>query len=397
MRILIPQNFYTPNSFGGAERSVQLLAEGLAERGHEVHVACLALETPPGRNEINGVRVHYLPINHLGDAPGKTHRRLLGRGLWQLSAELSPKVRHYLEPLLKQVAPDVVHTHNLAGFSVSIWNLTRRFGVGLVHTLMGLYLLCPKGTMLRAGKNCTVQCLGCRVFAGRRKTLSSLVDVVVGNSQFVLDLHRNAGYFANAVPEVVYSGARLDFGSSRPARQSSGGELHIGYLGRLHASKGPQVLLDVIDKLPSAGWRLLVGGSGVAAYEQMLRQRYAGERVHFEGWVASEEFLSKVDVLVVPSLCHDVLPRVIFEAHARGIPVVGSQRGGIPEMVEDRVTGWLFEPEQPGRLAQLLCSLIANPGLVGSLRGNCLAAVSRFDNRVITRRYLDIYQRVVSA
>ena len=387
MRILIPQNFYTPNSFGGAERSVQLLAEGLAEQGHEVHVACLALETPAGGNEINGVRVHYLPINHLGDAPGKTRRRLVGRGLWQLSAELSPKVRHYLEPLLQQVAPDVVHTHNLAGFSVSIWNLTRRFGVGLVHTLMGLYLLCPRGTMLRGGKNCAAQCLGCRVFAGRRKTLSSLVDVVVGNSQFVLDLHRNAGYFANAVPEVVFSGARLDSGWSQPAaRRSSGRELHIGYLGRLHPSKGPQVLLDVIEKLPSAGWRLLVGGSGVAAYEQMLRQRYAGERVHFEGWVESGEFLSNVDVLVVPSLCHDVLPRVIFEAHARGIPVVGSRRGGIPEMVEDRVTGWLFEPEQPSRLAPLLCSLIAEPGLVGSLRGNCLAAVSRFDNRVITRR-----------
>ena len=396
MKILIPQNFYAPNAFGGAERSVQLLAEALCTEGHEVHVACLALEEPRGTRVINGENVHYLSIDHPGEAPGNSRRRLTGRALWQISSELSPKVRRCLKPLVRELAPDLIHTHNLAGLSVSVWQLIRELGLPLIHTLMGLYLLCPKGTMLRGTHNCESRCMTCRVFTGRRKTASNLVDLVVGNSQFILDLHRDAGYFCNAVTEVVYSGERFDALDRDRAWHAGGEDLRISYLGRLHPSKGPQVLLEAVKLLPSTGWRLSIGGSGLADYERSLQREHTAERVCFTGWTQTDTFLAGIDVLVVPSLCHDVLPRVVFEAHARGVPVVGARRGGIPEMIEHGSTGWLFEPSRVQTLADRLSRLVADPGLVFACRDECLNSAQRFDNRAITTRYLDIYNRVLA-
>jgi glycosyltransferase involved in cell wall biosynthesis len=73
--------------------------------------------------------------------------------------------------------------------------------------------------------------------------------------------------------------------------------------------------------------------------------RWNNTRVRFLGHVKPQEFFSEIDVLVVPSLWNEPMGRVVVEAYGMGVPVLGARRGGIPELIDDGVTGLLFEPE----------------------------------------------------
>ena len=80
----------------------------------------------------------------------------------------------------------------------------------------------------------------------------------------------------------------------------------------------------------------------------------------FYGWVSGaqkEELFLNSDVCVLPSIWYDNAPLVIFEAYKYGLPVIGSRIGGIPEMIEQDKTGFLFEPGDDKGLAALLQNL----------------------------------------
>jgi glycosyltransferase involved in cell wall biosynthesis len=96
-------------------------------------------------------------------------------------------------------------------------------------------------------------------------------------------------------------------------------------------------------ELPFA-WHLNIAGSGVL--EKQLRKQLAGDRKFTLHGKLSPEALEDVwqqtDLTIVPSLCLENAPMVIVESFARGIPVLASRVGGIPEMVREAENGWLF-------------------------------------------------------
>jgi glycosyltransferase involved in cell wall biosynthesis len=101
----------------------------------------------------------------------------------------------------------------------------------------------------------------------------------------------------------------------------------------------------------------------------------------------------KIDVLAVPSLWHEPFGRVAIEAMAWGIPVIASRRGGLPEIVQPGVNGWLFEPDEKESLPRFLRSL--NPETCRAMRGACLERARAFLPEVITAQYEKLYQRVL--
>jgi glycosyltransferase involved in cell wall biosynthesis len=66
-------------------------------------------------------------------------------------------------------------------------------------------------------------------------------------------------------------------------------------------------------------------------------------------------------MLVLPSIAHEGIPQVILQAQAMGKPVIGSNIGGIPDVVEDGVTGLLVPPQNPQQLANAIVKIIDNP------------------------------------
>ena len=190
MRVLIVNSLYSPNILGGAERSVQALAEGLTARG--MHTAVLSSDEHDWDGDLNGVKCHYRRIKNLYWMKVAKERSSLKKPFWHALDSYNPFASRMVEAVIYQECPDVIHTNNIAGFSVAVWNAARKRKVPVVHTLRDYYLLCPKTTMFDNGRRCQGQCFSCSIYSRVRRALSHYVGAVVGVSRFTLDRHLDA-------------------------------------------------------------------------------------------------------------------------------------------------------------------------------------------------------------
>ena len=146
---------------------------------------------------------------------------------------------------------------------------------------------------------------------------------------------------------------------------SRGNGLKLGFVGRIHPHKGLHVLLQALYYLPSEKLEVhIVGDRSAAApeYRRLLsgkscddsRVKWLGERDP----TSIPEFIRSLDVLVVPSLWMETGPMTVLEAWAVGVPIIGSDRGGIKEWVDEYGGGWLFPAGDARRLASIVENII---------------------------------------
>ena len=394
MKTLFLNTWYTPNLEGGAERVIQSLAEGSVNAGHRAVVISVGPKKGTWTDRINGVKVYYVGLKNLYWPYENKGKPNVLKPLWHALDTYNPWMAREVARILDVEQPDVVNTSTLAGFSASVFRPVKQRGLPLIHLLQEYYLLCPRVTMFRNGENCERQCLRCRLYGLPRKHLSDQVDTVVGASRFTLERHLRFGYFA-ATPKkrVIYNIHQID---TAPSLNTHSLPIRFGFLGRLDPTKGLEVLLDSAIHLPSTTtWSLDIGGRGLAKYERYLRAKYRMPTIKFSGYVEPEGFFEQIDVLVVPSLWHDPSPRVINEAYARGVPVIGSSRGGIPELVADGYTGFIFNPDYPGDLMAKMQRFVSEPRLIDSMGTACLAKAESFRPSNIIEQYLQVYTEVV--
>ena len=113
------------------------------------------------------------------------------------------------------------------------------------------------------------------------------------------------------------------------------------FVGRLSSEKGVKTLLKVASQLP---YRLLIIGEGPLELE--LKKMYCISNIEFVGqktWDDLKRIVAKAHFMVLPSECYENNPLSVIEAQCLGTPVLGAQMGGIPELIEDKVNGMLFE------------------------------------------------------
>src|SRR5260370_9454803 len=110
--------------------------------------------------------------------------------------------------------------------------------------------------------------------------------------------------------------------------------VRLGVLGRVSPEKGIEVLLDELRRDSTLKWSLSIGGAGDADYLAKLKATHDDRGVSFLGHVVPADFLQSIDILVVPSKWNEPFGRVTVEAYSHGVPVVGANTGGIPEVIE---------------------------------------------------------------
>jgi len=390
-RVLFVSNLYAPNVVGGAELTLQTLAEELIRMGHVVEVICLAVDGADSTDTVGGVTVHRVVANRQ-HGPFNRRKSTLGRLQWHVGDVYNRAMGARVAPLIDRFAPDVVSTHNLGGFSIAVWDVVHARGIRLLHTLHDYYLLCPRVTMFKNGENCDGKCASCGIFAMRKRRASRSVDVVIGVSRFVLDRHLASGFFADARHTVIYNARKWDVPAAPDA--SAGAEpraLRIGYIGRIEEAKGIEVLLEAVSRLPPEAWQLRIAGKAPdAEYHETLQRRYALPQIEYLGFVAPEAFYRSVDLVVIPSIWNEPLGVVAYEAMGFGRPVIAARRGGLPEMVEGTGAGWLFEPSDVEELRRLLARAAADPGLLAGMRGACLKQRQLFVPEIQAREFLAV-------
>jgi len=166
-------------------------------------------------------------------------------------------------------------------------------------------------------------------------------------------------------------------------RSDASGPFRIGYVGRLVEEKG---LDEALDAMAMSGAPVTLSIMGEGPYEGKLRERIAAlgleQRVSFQGWGAPGDvanFLRSLDALVLLTRTTNVVKeqfgRVIIEAQACGVPVIGSTCGAIPDVVGHG--GWIVPEREPQALRTLLTQIASDPALVRAkgvaARGNVQA------------------------
>ena len=408
LKVMMLSDRYWPDDLGGAEISTRLSAEALVAAGHEVVV----LRTrPAGKREdytdrvVGGVRVRAVPLANIYWHPPKRRVTAAERLLWHTIDRTNPVMARMVASVVREERPDVVHSQALEGFSTAVWPAVRRCGVPVVHTTRSYYPLCPRATMRRHGENCDTQCTSCRLFTAPRRRHSRWVSGVTGISRFVLDRHLEAGYFPEAEEAVIVNPIRppeTPADSAGPNENDAAGDaatddrpLRLGYLGRLHSTKGTDHLLERVRELPAGSYTLSIGGRGVPEYEQSLKARSADLPVTLRGRVDPTEFLRTVDLLVVPSVWNEPFGRVTVEAFAHGVPVIGSPYGGTAELIRPGETGLLFTPEEPGSLAAAVGELAGDRARLRRMGRAALADSARYRPAAVAARLVEFYRHVL--
>ena len=232
-----------------------------------------------------------------------------------------------------------------------------------------------------------------RVFGWLARRLRCFVPV----SYAVAETLRQIG-IPEAKIQVIHNGYAdpVPSGGGRPAHAG----VRVGIAGQMNAYKGHEDLVEafarVAAKHPAA--ELHIFGRGQPAFEAELKRRVErlgiAARVVWRGYVPERVTIyQEADILVVPSRGVDALPGVAVEAAFFSLPVVATNRGGLPEIIEDGVTGFLVEAQKPEALAARLDQLLTSPTLRASMGA---AARRRVETHFSRERFVTDITRLLN-
>jgi glycosyltransferase involved in cell wall biosynthesis len=338
---------------GGPARHVVLLDRGLRARGHDTLLVHGSVGTGEGSLEQLAAS-SAVPLLKLAS----------------LGPRLNPlnDARAFLDLLLTtfRVSPDVIHSHTakagtLARLSAALYNATRRKSrrALVVHTFHGHVLegyFSPVGNLL-------VRLI--------ERSLGHLTDCIVAISprqrHDLVDRFRVA-----SARQAVTIPIGLDLTpllESRPGRSQirdalgiPDGDAVVGYVGRFVPIKDLPTLVAafaaIVRDIPNA-WLLLIGdGPARGDVESAARAAGVSERLRITGWVDDlPAIYAAIDVCVLSSL-NEGTPVALIEAMAAAKPVVSTAVGGVPDVIEDGVTGMLVSPRLPEALANAVVELL---------------------------------------
>ncbi len=412
MRVVESVGFYFPDSRGGSEVYVRSLAKELQASGIECIVTAPSRSSEASRYVDEGVQVFRYPF------PERTRRG-------EVQGRVPPRHFTVFETWLREQRADVYHQHSWTT-GCGLWHLdaAKRLGLKTVVTVHVPANICMRGTMLFEGRaacdgkiepercgSCWLQSKGlppavARSLAALPESLGSLArlprlgpvlaaralaanhlknlqdmfaaaDRVVAVCSWLRD-----ALLANGVPprKIVHNRQGVDDGTKfatlrRP--ETSLDALRLGFIGRWDPLKGVHLLVEAFKLLPKALsvelHILAVSSSAVSKeYGEAVRRSASGDaRIHFlpdAHNIRGNQFLASIDALLVPSQWLETGPLVVLEAFAAGVPVIGSDLGGIRELVSHERDGLLISHADAAAWAAAMARLVSDRRLLEQLR-----------------------------
>lgn len=348
MKILLSNKFYYGR--GGDCICTINLEELLKANGHEV--AIFAMQHP---NTLPTPWYKYFP-SEVTFKPG----------LKMFEAFMRPfgtkEVRRKFEELITDFKPDVVHLNNIhSQLSPIIAEIAHKKGIKVVWTLHDYKLLCPRYDCLRRGEDICEEC-----FSNKKKVLvykcmkdsriasflayqeakkwtrnklERITDLFICPSQFMANKLIQGGFNKNKI-KVVCNFINVE----KCKKEEYTKESYYCFIGRLSPEKGIKTLLEAACQLP---YTLKIIGAGPLEEEirQFTQKKTQIELLGYKQWNEIKEIVGKARFSVVPSECYENNPLSVIESQCLGTPVLGSMNGGIPELVENKVDGMLFEAQ----------------------------------------------------
>lgn len=206
---------------------------------------------------------------------------------------------------------------------------------------------------------------------------------------------------------VLPSGINCQNLTCSPKKVLQGKPIHVMTIARLIEKKGIAYAIEAVDKIVKSGKSILYSiiGEGELRVnlEQLIKERDLKEHVQLLGWKSHEEvirLLQDAQILIAPSVTakdgdQEGIPNAIKEAMALGLPVIATQHSGIPELVEDGVSGFLVRERDADALADRLSCLLDHPEKWGDMGRAGRAKVERdYDMKTLNDRLVELYGQV---
>ncbi len=386
MRILLSNKFYYRR--GGDCIYTMELEKLLKSHGHEVAIFSMQY---PENEESEWSR--YWPSNM---SKLKAFTRPFGDG----------EVRDKFTQLLNDFCPDVVHLNNIhTQLSPIIAEIAHDKGIRVVWTLHDTKLACPCYTCQRDGKWCEEcftdkfavvkhRCMpgsipgalvGWReIRKWNKDRLQKCTDLFLPPSQFMMDTVVKSGYSAEKFKVLCNF---IDV--NKVKNPSFEKKDYYVYLGRVNEVKGVRTLCKSASLLP---YKLIVIGGGELLDE--LRSSYSDNKnIEFLGqknWNEFRPILEGARFMVLPAEWSENNPLTVIESQSLGTPVLGARIGGIPELIEEGVSGMTFNSGDVDDLSDKIKLMFEYGFDYQSIADN---AVARYSSEAYYERLMEVYKK----
>jgi glycosyltransferase involved in cell wall biosynthesis len=324
----------------------------------------------------------------------------------------SPFSKRDFSQFLREKHPDVVHIHNLYPLiSPSILPECSAQGIPVVMTVHNFRLACPNGLLLSHGELCH-RCLGGReywcVFGNCEDSLFKSagyalrtaaarilrryydhVDHFLCLSAFQRDVLIKEGLPADRATVLANP---VSFAVGVSSRNESGD--YIAYVGRISPEKDILPLVEAARRLGDVPFKF--AGSHHRMPEVVTQKPDNCEFLGQLNAVDLERFYHDARMVVFATRCYEGFPTVLLESMFHGLPVVCSRIGGLPEIVEDGITGFLYDPGNVVELADRIRKLWVDPALCRKLgEAGQRRLKEKYDANRLLDRLLGIYEMVI--
>ena len=405
MKILMVVGGYPPEDCGGTEVFTQILSEGLVNK-YKCKVVVLCMGEQQSVKAINGVQVYRRKIRNI---PFLEHFYLV-YFINKILHMYNPFNKKMFEEILDKEKPDIIHINMLRMFSPSIVLVAKKRKIPIVQTLHELYSLWNfnpfKGRKVKNLLNSRPSLLVNYLREKQRKILTN-IQAVTAPSQYVLNIFEEEGYYRFSRKEVIPNAFPYDMKkieniyNERLIKLKKKQEINFLFVGRLVPEKGIELLLDVFLDIKSPSMNLFFMGTGPLENKivQAIKQ---DNRIHYMGFLSGKEksdAFKSCDVLILPSestLFPETFGLVLLEAYMHGIPCIASNKGGIPEVVENSKTGILI---LPGSFLELKKAILyfSNPINIQKSLPYCLKKIKQYDYDIMLDEYISTYKYVLKS
>jgi glycosyltransferase involved in cell wall biosynthesis len=387
MRVLQIHKFFFPHA--GSETALFNTRSLLAENGHQV--IDFAMAHPD--NEPSPYERYFPPMRSYFDPS----RSKVARMRDAAASVYSPAVWPRLTKLVRSTRPDVAHMHLIYHqLSLSVIDVLRREGVPMVMTLHDYKIGCPAYQLYRDGHPCELcldhpvenvlrhRCIkGSTAASGLAAVEARLartrgtyhhVNAYITPSRFAGDVAIRTGISDRKIHVIPNFLPTDEIPESRVRGET---QPRFLFAGRLEAVKGVRELLEVYRGEPKGLGTLVIAGAKGELEREVVEAAAASSSIEYLGRLDRAEVMEQLKAaraMLLPSTWYENNPISLIEARAQGVPVICTDMGGLPEMVDDGLDGLVVPSGDVPALASAVRELASDPdrasamGRAGRLR-----------------------------
>jgi glycosyltransferase involved in cell wall biosynthesis len=424
VRVLLGIQYYYPLSNGGTELYVSQISKELSLIGHTVAI----LKTGNENDYIHdGIQVFVIPEHSF-------------QNLDEDKNNYQKEVLNQFESILDLFKPDIFHLHTLHAYlNAHFLKIASKKSIKCVFTAHLPGIGCPRGDMLLMGKKqcdgviITSRCLQCALDGNKKRNTFFLKNLLT----FIYSINKKIIKRSSALQSVIYTKEQMHllerytdliitpsewqksafiinrfncskqkvvrlgvseiFLTKKKTANDQSKNLIIGFIGRNTHIKGLHILLQAIKEsfLKDVELHICLSISEEekeveSAKMDAFRKIYPLKIFYNLPKIELIDVLDNCDVLCVPSMVAETGPYVVYEALSRGVPVVGSDIGGIKEVIKDGINGLLFKTGSISDLTKKLNQL-ANDSFLTKLKTNAYYNTSE---SVMASEIISLYKAI---